>query len=210
MGCCSRRRRRECGLMMGKWVKRSRLLYDGKRGRYSVHTFTKGGYFMLVRLVRGYASGLVLVLFISTPGCSGLKAGTNGTLPSSAYFAVETKDLNALHSLARKQEAALKGCIKVSCEDARYTLGLVALFENRADALNIFQQLHTTTPDGLFAASSARWIQLLQDSAPAGMRSSALFAQFRQEILHGLVDRDELTVSRRTTVQERRIAELGR
>lgn len=165
---------------------------------------------MPVRLLRGYAARLLLVLLISTPGCSGLKAGANGTLPSSAYFAVELKDLNALHSLARKQEAVLKGCTKLSCEDARYTLGLVALFENRADALNIFQQLHTTTPDGLFATSSARWIQLLQDSAPAGMRTSALFAQFRQEILHGLVDRDELTVSRRTTDQERRIAELRR
>ena len=122
---------------------------------------------MPVRLLRGYAAGLLLVLLISTPGCSGLKAGANGTLPSSAYFAVELKDLNALHSLARKQEAVLKGCTKLSCEDARYTLGLVALFENRADALNIFQQLHTTTPDGLFATSSARWIQLLQDSVPS-------------------------------------------
>ena len=165
---------------------------------------------MLVELLRGYAVGLLLVLFISTPGCSSLKAGANGTLPSSAYFAVETKDLNALHSLARKQETVLKGCTKLSCEDARYTLGLIALFENRADALNIFQQLHTTTPDGLFAISSARWIQLLQDSTPAGMRTSAVFAQFRQEILHGLVDRNELAVSRRIIDQERRIAELGR
>lgn len=154
--------------------------------------------------------GLVLLLFISTPGCSGLKAGADGTLPSSAYFALETKDLNALHNLARKQEAVLKSCEKLACEDARYTLGLVALFENRADALNIFQQLHTITPDGLFAASSARWIQLLQDSSPAGMRASALFAQFRQEILHGLVDREELTVSRRIINQDRRIAELNR
>ena len=175
-----------------------------------MNKFTKGGYFLPMRLLRGYASWLVLVLFISMPGCSGLKAGAKGTLPSSAYFAAETKDLTALHNLARKQEAVLKGCTKLSCEDASYTLGLIALFENRADALNIFQQLHTTTPDGLFATSSARWIQVLQDSTPAGMRSSALFAQFRQEILHGLVDRDELTVSRRINDQERRIAELRR
>src|SRR5687768_13213525 len=165
---------------------------------------------MRIRSLHGYAAGMFLLFFIITAGCSGLKAGERGTLPSSAYFTAETKDLSALHSLARKQEAVLKGCTKLVCEDARYTLGLVALFENRADALNIFQQLYTTIPDGLFAASSARWIQLLQDSSPAGIRTSALFAQFRQEILHGLVDRDELTVSRRITGQERRFAELGR
>jgi len=51
---------------------------------------------------------------------------------------------------------------------------------------------------------------LLQDSAPASMRTSTLFIQFRQEILHGLVDRDELTVSRRISDQERHIAELRR
>lgn len=158
----------------------------------------------------GYAAGVLLLLIIVTAGCSNVKAGQHGTLPSSAYFTAETKDLSALHSLARKQEAILKSCTKLACEDARYTLGLIALFENRADALNIFQQLHTITPDGLFATSSERWIQLLQGSSPAGMRTSTVFAQLRQEILHGLVDRDELTVSRRMTDQERRMAELGR
>jgi hypothetical protein len=133
-------------------------------------------------------------------------------LPSSAYFTADPAELKTLQALGKTQEARMKTCTKsVSlCEEAYYERGLVALFENRADAINIFQELHTTMPTSRYAASTLRWLNLLQDNAPASSHSSMLFAQLRQEVLHQLLDRDELAAGRRTKEQERKLAELSR
>jgi hypothetical protein len=104
----------------------------------------------------------------------------------------------------------MKSCTKTSplCEEAYYGRGLVALFENRGDAINIFQELHTTMPNSRYTASTLRWLNLLQDTSQASSHNSVLLAQLRQEVLHSLLDRDELTAGRRTKEQERKLAEL--
>lgn len=135
---------------------------------------------------------------ISIWGCSLTKNSSSTTLPSSAYFSIDPSELKSLHALARTQEARMKGCPKsIGCEDAYYIRGLVALFENRADAINMFQELRTTMPTGRYAAASTRWLYLLQTSSSRSSHNAALLDQLRYEVLHVLLDREEVTVSRR-------------
>jgi hypothetical protein len=151
-----------------------------------------------------------MLLIVGFWGCAGT-SGSSKTLPSSAFFASNQEEREALQTLSRSQELRMGSCQKsLSCEDATYARGLFALFENRADAINIFQELRTTMPNGRYAASSTRWLFLLQDSQPVSAHQSALFTQLRQEILHSLLDQDNLVANRRLREQERRIAELSR
>ena len=164
------------------------------------------------RGIRGLSVAASLLLLLGLSGCSAAKPRSSGVLPSSAYFPADPAELKTLQTLGKAHEARMKTCSKsVSlCEDAYYGRGLVALFENRADAINIFQELHTTMPNSRYTASTLRWLNLLQDNAPASSHSSMLFAQLRQEVLHQLLDRDELSAGRRTKEQERKLAEAGR
>ena len=127
------------------------------------------------------------------------------------FFEADTKEQEALRVVSRAQESRRANCQQsATCEEVTYTRGLVALFENREDAINAFQELRTTVPNGRYAASSTRWIALLQGGQPASARHSPLFVQMRQEILHGLLEPDTLAVSRHAKEQERRIAEVSR
>lgn len=165
----------------------------------------------MYRSIRGI-SAVLIVLLVSISGCTTTNVGSTVTLPSSAYFTADPAELKILQALAKAQEARMKNCAKsvILCEEAYYGRGLVALFENRADAINIFQELHTTMPNSRYAASIQRWLNLLQDSAPASSHNSVLIAQLRQEVLHSLLDREELSAGRRTKEQERKIADLSR
>jgi hypothetical protein len=139
-----------------------------------------------------------ILFIVSIWGCTFTKTSSSTTLPSSAYFVVDPSELKSLHALARMQEARMKGCPKsIGCEDAYYIRGLVALFENRADAINMFQELRTTIPNGRYAAASTRWLYLLQTSSPRSSHNATLLDQLRHEVLHVLLDREEVTVSRR-------------
>lgn len=155
-------------------------------------------------------SAVSFTLLMSVSGCGMMNARSSVTLPSSAYFMADPAELKTLQAFAKIQEGRMKACAKPlgSCEDAYYARGLVALFENRADAINIFQELHTTMPNSRYAASTVRWLNLLQDSAPVSTHNGVLFAQLRQEVLHSLLDRDELSAGRRTKEQERKLAEV--
>nr|MBA2487215.1 hypothetical protein [Nitrospira sp.] len=147
---------------------------------------------------------LWIMLIASVWGCAGSLA-TFKTLPSSAYFEADAKEQEALRIVSRAQESRRANCQQsVSCEEVSYTRGLVALFENREDAIHAFQELNTTTPNGPYAASSARWLSLLQGGQLASARQSPLFMQLRQEILRGLLEPDTLAASRRVKEQERR------
>jgi hypothetical protein len=142
-------------------------------------------------------------------GCAG-GPGLAVTLPSSAFFEADTKEQEALRIVSRAQESRRANCQQsATCEEVTYTRGLVALFENREDAINAFQELRTTVPNGRYAASSTRWLALLQGGQLASARQSPLFIQLRQEILHGLLEPDTLAASRKLKEQERRIAELS-
>lgn len=143
-------------------------------------------------------SVMLTLILLSTWGCTTVRTTSSAALPSSAYFAADPSDLETLHTLARAQEARIKACHNsVACEQASYTRGLVALFENRADAINIFQELRTTIPDGRYAAESIRWLYLLQERFTPSIHNAALQAQLGQAVLRSLLDGADLTVSRR-------------
>lgn len=131
--------------------------------------------------------------------------------PSSAFFETDAKEREALRVGCRTQEARrANGQQNANCEEVTCLRGLVALFENREDAIHAIQEWRTTAPNGRYAASSTRWFTLLQGGQPASVRHKALFMQLRQEILHGLLDPDTLAASRKFKEEERRIAEVSR
>ena len=151
---------------------------------------------------------LALLLVAMWGGCS---AQSNFvTLPSSAYFETDAKEREALQVVSRAQESRRASCQQTAtCEELTYTRGLVALFENREDAINAFQELRTTAPTSHYASSSTRWLELLQGRQLSSTRQSALFIQLRQEILQGLLQPDTLAANRQLKEHERRMAELN-
>jgi hypothetical protein len=156
-----------------------------------------------------FAQGTFWVLFaVSASGCAG-GAGSSVTLPSSAYFDASAKEREALQVVSRAQESRRASCQQnATCEELTYTRGLVALFENREDAINVFQELRTTAPNSRYASSSARWISILQGGEAISARQGLLFLQLRQEILQGLLEPETLAANHRLSEQERRLAEM--
>ena len=105
----------------------------------------------------------------------------------------------------------MKSCHKgPACEDAYYARGLVALFENRADAIRVFQELHMAMPNSRYDVATMGWLNLLQEPALSSMSSKALRVQLRQEVLHTLLGRADLMTGRSTKEHDLRIAELSR
>ncbi|MBA2484988.1 MAG: hypothetical protein H0V35_02625 [Nitrospira sp.] len=153
---------------------------------------------------------VLLVLIMSgLEGCTMIKPGSSTTLPSSAFFAVDISELKPLQAIAHVQDTRMKNCHKgPACEEAYYTRGLVALFENRADAITVFQELHTAMPSGRYDAATIGWLNLLQDTAPSSIYSKALMTQLKQEVLHNLLDRPDFTAGRSVKEHDRRVAEL--
>jgi hypothetical protein len=144
-------------------------------------------------------------------GCTIMKSGSSTTLPSSAFFPTDSGELKTLQAIAHVQDTRMKNCHKgPSCEDAYYTRGLVALFENRADAITVFQELHTTMPNSRYDAATTGWLNLLQDTAPSSIYTKALLVQLKQEVLHNLLERSDMTTVRNVKEQDRRVAELNR
>jgi hypothetical protein len=145
-------------------------------------------------------------------GCTLMnKPGSSTTLPSSAFFPVDANELKPLQVIAHAQDSRIKNCHKgPACEEAYYTRGLVALFENRADAITVFQELHTAMPNNRYEVATTGWLNLLQDTAPSSVHSRALMIQLKQEVLHNLLERSDLTAVRSVKDHDRRVAELNR
>lgn len=144
-------------------------------------------------------------------GCTMMKAGSSTTLPSSAYFSSDVGELAPLQAIAHAQDTRMKICHKgPACEDAYYVRGLVALFENRADAIRVFQELHTAMPNSRYDVATIGWLNLLQDPAISSIASKALRVQLRQEVLHTLLGRSDLTTARNMKERDLRVAELSR
>lgn len=154
---------------------------------------------------------LGVVLTGGIEGCTMMKAGSSTILPSSAYFPAEAAELPPLHAIARAHDTRLKSCHKgPACEDAYYARGLVALFENRADAIRLFQELHTAMPKSRYDLATIGWLNLLQDPAVSSVSSQAVRAQLRREVLHTLLGRAELRAEGSTKEHDLRVAELSR
>lgn len=159
---------------------------------------------------RTVLSFALLAFFVGgIQGCTAIQAGSSNTLPSSAFFPVDATELKSLQAIAHAQDSRMKNCHKgPACEDAYYTRGLVALFENRADAITVFQELHTAMPNSRYEAATTGWLNLLQDTAPSSKHHRALMVQLRQEVLHNLMEHSDLTVLRTGKDHDRRVAEL--
>lgn len=105
----------------------------------------------------------------------------------------------------------MKNCHKgPACEDAYYIRALVALFENRADAITVFQELRTAMPNSRYESATTGWLNLLQDTSVSSMHNKALMVQLKHEVLHHLLERPDLTAARIVKDHERRVAELAR
>jgi hypothetical protein len=143
-------------------------------------------------------------------GCTVLQSGSSTTLPSSAFFPIDPAELKPLQAIGQAQDIRMKDCHKGTvCEEAFYTRGLVALFENRADAITVFQQLHIAMPNSRYDAATIGWLNLLQDTSSHSVHSRALFVQLKQEVLHKLLERSEVADWRIQEEHERRVAELN-
>ena len=152
-------------------------------------------------------------MMVGMAGCSIMRSGSgsSATLPSSAFFPIDTGELKPLQAIAHAQDSRMKNCHKgPACEEAYYTRGLVALFENRADAITVFQELHTAMPNSRYDAATIGWLNLLQDPAPSSVYSKALLVQLKQEVLHNLMERADPTIVRNAKDHDRRVAELNR
>lgn len=88
-----------------------------------------------------------------------LQSGSSNTLPSSAFFPMNAAEVEPLQSIGQAQDSRIKNChLGSSCEEAYYTRGLVALFENRADAITAFQALHNAMPNSRYDAATLGWL----------------------------------------------------
>jgi hypothetical protein len=153
---------------------------------------------------------LGLLLMMGVGSCTAWRSSSSANLPSSAFFSIDAAQLSSLQAIGQAQDARMKNCHKgTACEEAYYTRGLVALFENRADAITVFQELHTAMPDSRYDVATSNWLNLLQDSAPVSVYSQALMIQLKQEVLHNLLERSDVADRRRLQDHERRVAELN-
>ncbi|WHZ24825.1 MAG: hypothetical protein OJF47_003937 [Nitrospira sp.] len=152
------------------------------------------------------------LIAIGIEGCTMMhQSGSSAILPSSAFFSIDANELKPLQAIAHVQDARMKNCHKgPACEDAYYTRGLVALFENRADAITVFQELHTAMPNNRYDSAVTGWLNLLQDNAPASKYSKTLMAQLKQEVLRSLSERQDLAAARSVKDHDRRVADLNR
>lgn len=154
---------------------------------------------------------LLLLLVSGIEGCTTMPSGTSTVLPSSAFFLLDASELKPLQAIAHAQDARMKNCHKgPACEDAYYTRALVALFENRADAITVFQELRTAMPNSRYEVATLGWLNLLQDASLSSDHNKALMVQLKQEVLHNLLDRSEVATARPVKDHDRRVAELAR
>lgn len=105
---------------------------------------------------------------IRTKRDAALTSFTSNVEAEQRSFETDVKEQEALQVGCRTQEAwRANGQQNANCEEVTCLRGLVALFENREDAIHAFQELRTTAPNGRSAASSTRWFTLL-----AGIRQA--------------------------------------
>lgn len=154
---------------------------------------------------------VLMVLAGGIEGCTTMPSGSSAMLPSSAFFPLDAAELKPLQAIAQVQDAKMKNCHKgPACEDAYYTRALVALFENRADAITVFQELRTAMPNSRYEVATMGWLNLLQDASLSSNHNKALMVQLKQEVLHNLLDRSELATAKSVKDHDRRVAELTR
>lgn len=110
-----------------------------------------------------------MLIFIVLAGCA---AWTTPAPVSRPYFMVEPPEYKVFQALARKQDDLISRCIGPSpCDHIYFTRALLGLYERREIAEKYFTMVMATAPKGKFAASSAAWLQVLQQPASPGPKS---------------------------------------
>ena len=124
------------------------------------------------------------------------------TLPATAPLLIsDGRDARALQTLAKELDALSATCgEKWPCERVYYHKGLLAVYESRVAAAKFFQKVILTAPKSRLAASSAIWLQILQDARVAAERDGP-FALGADQLVRELVER-ELAIYQAAKVQE--------
>jgi hypothetical protein len=168
------------------------------------------------------------VLFVwiaSSWGCTALTLSPVEPASTSAPFLLaDSSDLIALQAMGQKHDGLLQNCGKAKgCEELHYTRGLIALFESGSAATSHFTEVIASAPSSPFAASSARWIHLLETGLSSSSREYALRAELSYQVLNQLLDaeasspqmtspraasRPSAPLQQRVKDQEKKIAEL--
>jgi hypothetical protein len=91
-----------------------------------------------------------------------------------------------LNTLSENQEALLESCQHTeSCDEVHFTRGLLGLFTDRELAAASFRRTLELSPNGPFAISSTRWLELL--SGPPAVSSSHPADSVMKGVTEGLV-----------------------
>ena len=119
----------------------------------------------------------------------------------------EARDVRFLQAMAKEQEALFAYCgEKWPCERVYYHRGLLALYENREIAAKHFQKVIATAPKSRLAASSAIWLQVLQDPR-IGAEREGPFAVAADRLIRDLLDK-ELAVHQATRAKDQSASSL--
>lgn len=112
----------------------------------------------------------------SMAGCMSTPTPTVSTAP---YFKPEAKDLVAIQSIGRQQEASIAKCASAhDCDQALFLKGLTSLFENREAAKTYFQRVVALPQRSRFTQASQKWLQLL--TRPSLAQNPSWFAKHQQ------------------------------
>src|SRR5215203_3453137 len=115
--------------------------------------------------------GPLFVVVVLVAGCSTVM---NPPMPQppALFTPVGDFDHAMLKTVSQKQEALLDSCEQTeSCDEVHFTRGLLGLFADRESAAASFRRAFEISPNGPFAISSTRWLELL--SASSSVTSSA-------------------------------------
>lgn len=119
----------------------------------------------------------------------------------------EARDVKFFQAMAKEQEALFAYCgEKWPCERVYYHRGLLALYENRDMAAKHFQKVIATAPKSRLAASSAIWLQVLQDPR-IGAEREGPFAVAADRLIRDLLDK-ELAVHQATRAKDQSASSL--
>jgi hypothetical protein len=130
------------------------------------------------------------------------------TATSGPFFLVDPNDVKTYRALARDQEARLARCSQDhTCDQAHFTRGLIALFENQQLAMKHFQEVLSATPHSRLVGPSQDWLRLLDDPPTLDDREGR-WGKTAQGLIVELLRRDQL-MKQELTVRERKVEELS-
>jgi len=124
------------------------------------------------------------------------------------FFAVDPNDIKTYRALAREQEARLARCSQDhTCDQAHFTRGLIALFENQQLAIKHFEEVLSASPQSRLVGPSQDWLRLL-DEPPNLEDREGRWGKMAQSLIVELLRRDQL-MKQELTVRERKLEELS-